>query len=289
MKEKKEKQRKKLSGRKKLAIALAAFVLFVGGVLGGLQIGVIWTDKTWVHWYADYEKEDISGILGKETLSEEDYRVLYEQTGLTRLGVDGLLEDRNLSRILDIQDFYFKEHTVRCERFNPYTYSEVLTSGRIPLAKLEDGDIIVTATTHVSGWRLGHAALVVDGDAGRLLEAFGPGDVSVLTYVNSFTNLADVMVLRPKFSAEFRAEVAEYARENMQGAKYSFWTGIFHKKYADTFEYTQCAHVVWYAYRHFGVDLDSNVGLVVTPPEIANSPYVEVVQIFGFDPVRLWS
>ena len=49
-----QKRRKKLSGRKKLAIALAAFVLFVGGVLGGLQIGVVWADKTWVDWRSDY-------------------------------------------------------------------------------------------------------------------------------------------------------------------------------------------------------------------------------------------
>ena len=57
----------------------------------------------------------------------------------------------------------------------------------------------------------------------------------------------------------------------------------------DSFTRTQCAHLVWYAYRHFGVDLDSNGGLVVTPPEMANSPYVEVVQIYGFDPVKLWT
>ena len=287
--EKEKKQRKKLKRKQKLAIALAVFIFFVGAVLGGLQLGVVWADASWEHWYPDYEKQDISAILQKDTLTDADYDLLYAQTGLTKLGIDGLLEEGNIRQILNIQDFYFEEHTVSCERFNPYTYSEKLEEGKVPLAKLEDGDIIVTATTHVSVWRLGHAALVVDGDSNRLLEAFGPGDVSVLTYASTFTGLADLMVLRPKFPEEFRAEVAAYARENMQGAKYSFWAGIFHKKYSDSFEYTQCAHVAWYAYKHFGVDLDSNGGLVVTPPEIANSPYVEVVQIFGFDPDKLWS
>ena len=282
-------KRKKLSGKKKLAIGLAVFVLFVGGVLGGLQLGVVYTDAAWVHWFPDYEKEDISALLDKEELTDEDYALLYAQTGLTKLGIDGLLEDGNKRQILAIQDFYFEEHTVTCTRFNPFTYSETI-EGRIPLAKLEDGDIIVTATTHVSGWRLGHVALIVDGDARLLAEAFGPGDLSELTSVSTFTNLADVMILRPKFSEEFRAEVAEYARENLIGAEYNFSVGILSKKYnEDSFERTQCAHLVWYAYKHFGIDLDSNGGLVVTPPEIANSPYVEVVQIFGFDPVKLWS
>ena len=45
---------------------------------------------------------------------------------------------------------------------------------------------------------------------------------------------------------------------------------------------------MWYAYNAFGVDLDSNGGLVVTPRNIANSPLVEVVQVFGIDPVKLW-
>lgn len=98
------------------------------------------------------------------------------------------------------------------------------------------------------------------------------------------------MILRPKFPKEFREQVAEYAKENLLGVKYSFAVGILSKKYnEDSFTRTQCAHLVWYAYRHFGVDLDSNGGLVVTPPEMANSPYVEVVQIYGFDPVKLWT
>ena len=154
---------------------------------------------------------------------------------------------------------------------------------------MDDGDIIVSATTHVSGFRLGHAALIIDGKNERMAEAFGPGSKSEITSVHSFTNLADFMILRPKFDKEFREQVAAYAKDNMIGADYNFSIGILSKKYnEEKFTRTQCAHLVWYAYRHFGVDLDSNGGLVVTPPEIANSPYVEVVQIIGFDPVKLW-
>ena len=282
-------KRKKKNVKKRVAITLACIVFFVGSVLLGLQIGVIYTDRTWVHWWPDYEKKDITATLEKSTLTAADYEPLYEQTGLTKLGVDGLRDSGNSRQILKIQDFYFEEHTVTCSRFNPYTYSETIEK-HAPIAKLEDGDIVVSATTHVSGWRLGHAALVVDGDTGTLAEAFGPGEVSKLSSISSFTDLANLMILRPKFPKEFREQVAEYAKENLLGVKYSFAVGILSKKYnEDSFTRTQCAHLVWYAYRHFGVDLDSNGGLVVTPPEMANSPYVEVVQIYGFDPVKLWT
>ena len=280
-----------MSWKKRLAITLACVVFFVSSVLIGLQLGVIYTDKTWKHWYPDYEKEDISAVLEKETLDEADYALLYAQTGLTKIGVDGLLQENPASgkaKMLKIQDFYFKKHTVSCDRFNPYTYSETIEA-HAPLGHLEDGDIIVSATTHVSGFRLGHAALIIDGKNERMAEAFGPGSKSEITSVHSFTNLADFMILRPKFDKEFREQVAAYAKDNMIGADYNFSIGILSKKYnEEKFTRTQCAHLVWYAYRHFGVDLDSNGGLVVTPPEIANSPYVEVVQIFGFDPVKLW-
>lgn len=284
----KDRKRKKMSRKKKLAIALACVLFFVSGVLGGLQIGVVYTDKTWKHWYPAYEKEDITQILDKTELTDEDYALLYAQTGLTKIGIDGLLAEGNKARILKIQDFYFEEHTVDCSRFNPFTYLETIESYGT-YARLEDGDIIVSATTHVSGWRLGHACLVVDGRGEKIAEALGPGSQSRIANASTFSNLANFMVLRPKFDKEFRAEVAKYAAENLIGAQYNFSVGILSKKYNESsFERTQCAHLVWYAYRHFDVDLDSNGGLVVTPPEIANSPYVEVVQIFGFDPVKLW-
>ncbi len=45
---------------------------------------------------------------------------------------------------------------------------------------------------------------------------------------------------------------------------------------------TQCAHLVWYAYKQFGIDLDSDGGLFVTPYDIQNSPYLEIVQSYGY-------
>ena len=105
----KDKQRKKKNRKKRIAVTLACIIFFVSSVLIGLQIGVIYTDHTWKHWYPDYEKEDISAVLEKETLDEADYALLYAQTGLTKIGVDGLLQENPASgkaKMLKIQDFY---------------------------------------------------------------------------------------------------------------------------------------------------------------------------------------
>ena len=45
---------------------------------------------------------------------------------------------------------------------------------------------------------------------------------------------------------------------------------------------THCAHVVWYAYQRIGIDLDSDGGIFVTPYDIQNSPYLEVIQSYGY-------
>ena len=46
---------------------------------------------------------------------------------------------------------------------------------------------------------------------------------------------------------------------------------------------------MWYAYKQFGVDLDANGGCVVKPRDMANSEYMQVVQVFGFDPEKVWT
>lgn len=279
--------KKKWSVKKRLLVISLSVLLFVGAVLGSLQLGVVHAQKSWKQWYPSYAKVDLLPVLQKSALSEEDYALVYAQTGLTKIAVDDLLDSRGIARILTIQDFYMQKRKVKTERFNPFTYSESIDDFA-PTAILQDGDIVVTSTTYVSGFRLGHAALVVNGQARTILEAFGPGDESGLHSVDTFTCLADFMVLRPKLDEDLRTKVAAYARENMVGAKYRFSIGLLSKKFPKKFEKTQCAHVPWYAYKKFGVDLDSNGGLVVTPPEIFRSKKIELVQVFGFHPKKLW-
>ena len=119
--EKKPKNRKK----RLLIIGVSVF-FFVACVLAFLQAGVLYTQKKWSHFSPNYEKVDILPLLEKSERSDLDYEILYRQTGLTKLGIDDLLEEKNEKLILEIQDFLFQDHAfIRClaRRANSFTLS----------------------------------------------------------------------------------------------------------------------------------------------------------------------
>ncbi len=285
MKEKKRKKSKRVR-----AIVLGVF-LFVIVVLCGLQAGSIYTERIWEHWYPDYEKVEISPLLTKTSLTEEDYELLYRQTGVTKLGIDQMRDTpEGRKRILHIQEVMFSPIEVEGRAFAPFTYmDEIVTPVVTAMSYLKDGDIIVSATTRVSWWRYGHAAIVVDGENGIIAECAGPGEKSSFANVRVYGNFADFMVLRPKLPDAVKTQLAEYVKTEMMDVTYRFTTGILTKKYPEELKISQCAHYVWYAYKKFGVDLDSNGGGLVKAQDMALSPHVEVVQAFGFNLDTLWS
>ena len=286
----KERKKKKKSFLKRLLIVLCSIVIFAGTVLGVLQVGVWYSASSWEYWQPSYEKQDIKGILAKTELSSEDYETLYRQTGLTKLGIDGLLKKNATKRILDIQDAMFARYPIKAYHFNPFTYMDVHDSRVvIPMAALEDGDIIVTATTRVSWWRYGHAALVIDGKNERIIESIGPGSDSEINHANCFSDFSSFMILRPKVDAEIKAQVADFAEKNLINLPYRFTVGIFTDKFEEDIKASQCAHLVWYAYKKFGIDLDSTGGGIVKPQDMANSDQVEVVQAYGYNLDTLWT
>lgn len=277
--------------RVKLLIVLCAVLVFICASLGALQLGVWHTGRNWEQWSPDYEKTDITGLLKRETLSEEDYATLYRQTGLTAIAIDSMRTSAHgVKRILSIQDFLFEKHEVTSRKFTIFTYMEEMDE-YAPMAYLQDGDILVTSTTRVSWWQYGHAALVVDGAEGLIVESLSPGTKSQLSTAKSaFSYLGNFMILRPNIDAETKGQVAEYAKEKLVGLPYQLTTGIFTKKYSEKpLKSTQCAHLVWHAYKKFGYDLDSNGGAVVKPQDMARSQHVELVQAFGFDLDGLWN
>lgn len=279
---------RKSKKRKVVAIVLAIVITLLA-LAGGLQLGSLIAEKTWKHWRPTYEKRDILPLLQAETLTDEEYALLYAQTGLTRLGIDDLRARNELGRILDIQDVYFSNYSVRSSGFAPFTYTEYI-NGTAVLTALQDGDILVSARMRVSFMRFGHSALVVDGANNIIIEAISPGSVSEVATSATFISSANFMVLRPKLSKEKKAELVAFAKQKLVGLPYRATTGIFTKKYdANTVKASHCSHLVWYAYRKFGVDLDATGGLVVTPRDMARSGNVELVQVYGFNPVTLWN
>ncbi len=286
----KEVKRKK-KGWQRLLCVLGGVLAFVVGVLSLLQLGCVYTERTWTHWRPDYAKVDISPIVySEDALTEEEYDLLYHQTGLTKLAVDDMREDmQGRAKILTIQEVFFADYKVKSRRFNPYTYLEELDGGRTELCDLKDGDIIITSTTRVTWYRYGHATLVVDGENKRIAESLGPGVKSnVNKSASTLTNLANFIVLRPKVDEAVKAEVVNYVKTEMSGIEYDIFRGIFSEKFPEKLTSTQCAHFVWYAYKKFGVDLDSTGGAVVKPRDMFLSDQVEIVQAYGFDPDTLW-
>lgn len=277
---------KKLSKKIIFAIVCAAIIVSIGIACLGMQIAFIIADGIKCY-HPDYEQIDIKGILDKDSLSDEDYDILYKQTGLTKAGVDRALSrgETGKKRILEIQESFFKEYTVINEYFCPYVCQDKINE-HVSHVYLEDGDIIVSSSTHLSGWRIGHAGIVTSASNNKVLQASAIGEASSFGSMRDFTNRVTFMILSPKADAETKAAVTEYAEQNLEGKIYDPTAGVLSSK--NEVEKTQCAHLVWYAYNQFGIDLDSTGGPVVTPKDIANSPLVEVVQVFGFDPVKLW-
>lgn len=274
--------------RKKWLAVLLAVILFISLVLGVLQLGVWYTETSWEHWYPSYPMVEIKPLLEKSERSEADYRTIYEQTGLTKKGVDDLLAEGKVNKILQIQQGFFVRPNIIVDHFSAFTYIEE-TDFYMPMIALKTGDILVSATTRVSWFRYGHAALVVDGDSELILEAICPGTESRYGGANSFSYFANFLVLRPKLETQVKESAAKFARHNLVGLPYDLTAGIFSKKAGEQIKSTQCAHLVWYAYNKLGIDLDSNGGAVVKPQDMALSPHVEVVQSYGFDLDTLWA
>lgn len=283
-------RRKKLAKRIIALTVCGAVIVFLGLVAFGLQIAF---------WVADgiqciqptYEKVDLTECLEKDGLSDEDYGLLYRQTGLTRIGIDRALAKGNSGKTLikRIQSDLFEPHTVKNNKVAPYACTDYIEK-RIANIYLEEGDIVVTSSTHLSGVRIGHAGLVTNGKSERVIQANAYGTFTRIGSIGEFTDRVNFIVLRPdpdKISAATAKKVAEYARDNLVGIPYEGLSGLLTDK--NKIDKTQCAHIIWYAYRLFGIDLDSDGGAIVTPKDLANSAYLQPVQVFGFDLDKLWS
>lgn len=255
---------------------LSAIVIF-------LQSGMVYTHKS-IAWTPDYKKQDISTVINRTQLTEEDYKLLFKQTGLTRLGIDGFRKNNSQEDILKIQQDFFTNYDFHNEIFAPFTCSDRLVKN-ITLAPLKKGDIILSRSSHISYLQSGHAGLVVDGEKGLVINASGYGNDSCIEDVSVLNCRPTILVLRPKVSEEKASEIADFAIKNLDGKKYSLFSGIFGEKgEEESIDKTHCSHLVWYSYKAFGIDIDSNKGLAVWPKDIEKSEHLELVQIYGINP-----
>ena len=143
---------------------------------------------------------------------------------------------------------------------------------------IEDGDILVTDSTYCFCYRHGHAALVIDAVKGLTLEAYGIGTESKYSKLSEWERYPHVKVLRLQAPKEIRKAIATYAKCSLDGIPYRLSSGMIDDKDMKG-EYwgTQCAHLVWLAFKKYGYDIDGDGGWLVTPADFIRSELVVVV------------
>lgn len=276
-------------GQKKKWYACGILAGSIAVIMTGL---VLWTQSTETHVYTSplAMPQPLDPYLQQQTFTEADYAFLCRQTGLFPPAIDALAAQGDLTNLISYQKAYFCNPSYLCEANTIISREERLTEpgGRICLPALEDGDILITFNCHVFGWRSGHAALVVDAERGLTLEARVLGTDSAILSIGHWEEYPSFTVLRLKDTDTWqRAEIASYAREYLAGIPYRVTAGLFAVPAASQQSTvtppsgTHCAHLVWYAFRFFGYDLDSDGGRIVTPRDIYDSSLLEPVQTYG--------
>lgn len=301
---------KKIS-KKLIALIVAAVILSVLGLtVLGFFIGFWVADSSAYIWTPDYammSESELREIYEKPELDDGDYDVLFAQTGLTKLGIDrARAESGGWLKVSRIHKSYFAKREVNQELYAPLVCTDYMEGDKAVFCHLERGDIIISSSTHFSGFRIGHSAIVTNS-SGRIYQSNQVGISNGYSTVDSmFADRINFMVLRinPEYFSDSGADDAQY-RDNLDrvtqyietsfnDVPYSVFTGVFTKK--DSMQGTSCSHLLWYGFKHFdddnggrfNLDLDSNGRLLVLPKNISQSPYVELVQTFGFDPEKMY-
>lgn len=244
---------------------------------------------------------DLTEILQKDSLTKEDYQLIFEQTGLGQPAVEDIKEQaqdfadeikkfqkQNLQKIQFEQEFIFFPTTV-AEQLREEQDRHI--ERRLELPPLKAGDILLTRSTKTLLYRHGHAALVQDAEKGETVEALTIGVDSDVLNIDSWRYYPTLLVLRPKITDdETVTNVVTFAKEKLVGVPYHLLTGVLRKDktYIGRVDYTHCAHLVWQAYRQVGIDIDGDEGWLVTPYDISKSPEFEVVFSFGFGDDGTW-
>lgn len=224
----------------------------------------------------------------KVTLTQDsDYETIFLQTGLGPSAVDRLLSTGNFQTILNAQTAFFDPPSADCTPLlGWFTREDRLEHSGTPLIDLQPGDIVLTLSTHTAGWRHGHAGLVIDNNTS--LECIVLGTNSTLVDIEHWTSYSNYAVLRLKeITPELQQDVVAYSLDHLLDVPYRLLCGFIGTKAPnpDVPNFgLHCSYLVWYAWNHFGYDLDSDSGRLTTVYDLLYSDLLDVIQIYGIDP-----
>ncbi|MBO5166145.1 MAG: hypothetical protein J6B90_06030 [Lachnospiraceae bacterium] len=264
----------------------------------GIVLMVYLVQCYWVHGKESFVPEYEKVMLSETT----DYETIFLQTGLGRTAVERLVAEGEFYKVLEAQENFFAPRQVSCVSLIGWFTKEDklelgqqvrLTSGTVKnsaeypaFLDLQPGDILLTISTHSVGWRHGHVALVLDENT--TVESVMWGTDSTYGSIEGWKDYSNWAVLRVKdVTPELQQQVADYGREVLYGVPYHLSSGFIGNKAPQPQERqfgVHCSYLAWYAWNHFGYDLDSDGGRLVTAEDLLHSEYLEVVQLYGMDP-----
>ena len=220
---------------------------------------------------------------------------LFSQTGITELGFKTLIDrfgsqnrDELFNLLKEYQTYYHTPVETTCEYIAGISCEDfVVPHQRTKLLPIvEDGDILITFSAHTGIWRNGHAALVIDASKKQTIESTALGTDSSIQSLSKWTRYPNYAVFRLRDDLRCDGliqDIIQYATDNLLDIPYNFMVGILPSKVNSITDVigTQCSHLVWQAYAKYGIDLDSDGGLICTPKDLFFSPNLELVQIYG--------
>lgn len=270
-------------------------LFLIAVLITALIISILFISETGDYYVAKGEPSDIEKIIS-DGITDEDYIILKEQTGLSKSAVCDILNNENaLEELEEFQKQNFSEYNVECRyMFFPITKAERLTdengkSVKLKFPTLKTGDILITKSTHTLLFRHGHAGLVTSAENAEVLEAMMLGVNSDYGNIASWKHFPAVAVLRPKNLSEEKIEkIVSYAKDNLYDVKYSLFAGVLGKTTGENGEVlkTHCSHLVWHAYKNEGINIDSNGGVFVLPDDFLKSEELEVIWSYGINALK---
>ncbi len=274
--------------KKKIIITLSILSLFVCAFLIYMVFSQVLIAHRHSSYSPSYEKVDISEILDQKELTYDDYEILFKQTGLGPKAVDLLMDDRQYKeKMLEYQDIYFLEEDVDCVPLLGWFTREDQKENTPAFTSIQSGDIFVSLSTHTLGWRHGHIAIALNEN--YFLESTSLGSPSTIVHKRHLSRYSNFALLRSKDENNSIGQaVAAYAYQNLYNVPYRLFSGLFGRKYInkDTSSFGgHCSYLVWYAFASLGIDLDSSGGSIVTPRDILKSDQLDLIQIYGINPI----
>ncbi len=272
------KEKGKLKGLK-ITLSIIGSLLLIAAILQCVCF-ISNANISYTYYYDKVKKVDLNNVLTKDNLTSEDYDLIYKQTGITVFGVKRTLKKENgIDKITKVQSTFLQEVKVTSNLLGPYCYYQTIDK-LMEMVDVEVGDIIVTNGTQFCGKTFGHCGLVTSIDGG-VLQSYGYGELSEVGTTFDFQERASFIILSPRVDKDIKNQVAEYAINSLQGIPYNVFIGLFNTK--DSINTTQCSHLIWYAYHHFGYDFDNNGGGICLPHDLICLDQMDVVQVYGFD------